>query len=346
MFCPKCGEKNSEGTNFCTKCGESLKENKQKDTPSQNANSTSNPGGIRKALKMDARKNLAGSFIGATALYLVICAIIGALFGSANNDSYTIKFINQIVIILVGTVFGYGLLAASFKKVRGKTITFTDVFKLPFENIKQLGYVVLLMLLCMAIGFVAGVLMVIPLLGILVLIALMVAMVYFIPVLSVFEMILADTENLLDLNFTDTFKKALDITKGKRVEYYGTALSFVGWCLLFPLTLGIIAIWLVPYIDLTLVNLYRRWIGEEDFETSETGISNGAVIGLSVGGCGCLFIVLASVFAALIVAVAAAIGSGEFNMDDFLRKIEENGINEQTENKFEEYFNNLSICIK
>ena len=350
MFCPKCGSKNEEGTNFCTSCGEKLDKTKKTNSTTQNENSTSDSGGVRKALKQNAKNHVNGSFIGATAIYLAIVFIIGAIFGNdaqvSSDNINALSIVSEIIILLVGVVFGYGMLATSFKSLRGKEIKFTDVFTLPFENTKQLGYVILLMLICGAIGFVAGFLMIIPLLELLALVALWVAVIYFAPTITVFEMILADTENLLDLSFTDTFKKALDITKGKRVEYYGTMFSFIGWFLLLIPTLGILAIWLIPYMELTLVNLYRKWIGEEPFETNITGLSNGAVVGISLGGCGCFFIIIAVLFASFFAAIAVAIGSGDFDFNDVMNKIEENGFNESTTSQIDDYFNDMNIYLK
>ena len=43
--------------------------------------------------------------------------------------------------------------------------------------------------------------------------------------------------------------------------------------------------------------MYKKWIKEKDFKTEETGLSNGAVIGFTAGGCGigCLVAVIFSV---------------------------------------------------
>ena len=314
MFCAKCGNKNEEGAKFCTNCGEPLSKQDTKETvtPSQNYSSTSNQGGIRKAIKADAKGKIKSSLMGATVVYFVICAVISAIFGEniANIKEHTYEFtinymsiISEIITFMAGTLFSYGLLAACFKINRGKEVTFSEIFKTPFDHLKEIGYILLVVLIAGAVGFIAGLLAIIPLLGLLAIIALIVAMVYYAPAISTFSMILADTDNPKDLSFTDTVKKALEIVNGHRVEYYGMALSFIGWILLSGLTFGLLLIWLIPYIQLTMVNMYRRWIGEKSFETNKTGLSNGTVIGISVGRFGCMAIIIMVFLTSIIMGI-------------------------------------------
>ena len=71
------------------------------------------------------------------------------------------------------------------------------------------------------------------------------------------------------------------------------------------------------------VNLYRKWTGEETFTNTETGLSNGAVIGISAGGCGCGCLLAVTVFAASIVAIITGLGiaSDSPEVQDFLDKL-------------------------
>lgn len=47
------------------------------------------------------------------------------------------------------------------------------------------------------------------------------------------------------------------LMKGKRGRLFVLFLSFLGWSLLIPLTLGIILIWLAPYMAATMVGFYE-----------------------------------------------------------------------------------------
>lgn len=46
------------------------------------------------------------------------------------------------------------------------------------------------------------------------------------------------------------------MTNGHKFDLFVLGLSFIGWFLLIPITLGLIMIWLVPYTNATLANYY------------------------------------------------------------------------------------------
>ena len=315
MFCSKCGAKNEKDAKFCTECGETLnaKESAKKEVKTS---SVSDAGGIRKTMKKDAKGKVNGALIGATAVYLLVCVAIGAIFGSStstfNSESFNISYsagsiISEILVGLLGIVFTFGLFRAGFNAVRSKGFEFGDIFTKPFEKMKFLGYIVLLCVILFAIIIVTGMLMIIPILGFFVAIAFVVALIYYLPAIEVFMILLADP-NIDDISFDGAIKRTLEIVKGNRVEYYGITFSFIGWILLAFITFGILFIWLTPYMTITMVNAYRKWTGEESFTNDESGLSNGAVIGFTVGGCGCGCLVVSVLFVGAIAAIIAAVG--------------------------------------
>jgi len=309
MFCEKCGTKNRKDAKVCKNCGEALvKEVKD-------ASYISNPGGIRKQMKKDAREKVNGTLIGATAVYLVILIFVSAIFSGSFGGDSTATFISQIITSLISIVFGFGLFIVGFKAIKGEKFEFGDIFIKPFNRAKFLGYIILLTVIVMAISFVAGLLMIIPLLGFFVMIAFIVALIYYTPAIEAFMLILADPKTKEDISFDDTIRKALEITKGNRVEYYGITFSFIGWCLLSLLTFGILFIWVIPYMQLTYVNMYRKWTKEEDFNTEETGLSNGAVIGFTAGGCGCGCLIALVFLVSIIATIITTFGLNTNNPD-------------------------------
>ena len=46
--------------------------------------------------------------------------------------------------------------------------------------------------------------------------------------------------------------------KGYKGDYFVFLLSFIGWFLLVPFTLGIILIWLLPYILVAQIIYYEK----------------------------------------------------------------------------------------
>ncbi len=55
----------------------------------------------------------------------------------------------------------------------------------------------------------------------------------------------------------DALKKSEEMMKGHKMEYFVMILSFFGWAILGALTLGILYIWLMPYISATFANFHK-----------------------------------------------------------------------------------------
>ncbi len=67
-----------------------------------------------------------------------------------------------------------------------------------------------------------------------------------------------------DVSATEAIKKSTAMMYGHKWELFVLHLSFIGWYLLVPLTLGLIFIYLSPYIKLAEVNFYDRIKGGEN----------------------------------------------------------------------------------
>ena len=109
MFCSKCGTANAGDAKFCIHCGAPMNE-----VAASNANQTGvqtpetleiptnysnpnpgvisnmiNPGGVRKALKADAKARTKAPLVLATLVYLIICGAIGAIIASVSGVDYS-----------------------------------------------------------------------------------------------------------------------------------------------------------------------------------------------------------------------------------------------------------------
>ena len=51
-----------------------------------------------------------------------------------------------------------------------------------------------------------------------------------------------------DKSAVDAMKASREMMKGHKWEFFVFGLSFIGWALLVPFTLGLLLIWLIPYI--------------------------------------------------------------------------------------------------
>ena len=57
---------------------------------------------------------------------------------------------------------------------------------------------------------------------------------------------------------SDSLKKSREMMNGYKWDYFVFCLSFIGWIILIPFTLGIICVWLVPYINVASVLYYDK----------------------------------------------------------------------------------------
>ena len=55
----------------------------------------------------------------------------------------------------------------------------------------------------------------------------------------------------------DCINESKQMTEGHKAELFVLGLSFIGWILLCYITLGIAAIWVGPYMQLTYTNVYN-----------------------------------------------------------------------------------------
>ena len=61
-----------------------------------------------------------------------------------------------------------------------------------------------------------------------------------------------------DLSGVDAMKKSREMMKGYKWDYFVFNLSFIGWVILLPFTLCILAVWLVPYMTVAEAIYYDR----------------------------------------------------------------------------------------
>lgn len=60
----------------------------------------------------------------------------------------------------------------------------------------------------------------------------------------------------------EAIQKSKEMMEGHKMEYFILSLSFFGWALLGAFTMGILYIWLLPYMQATFANYYKALKGE------------------------------------------------------------------------------------
>ena len=328
MYCSHCGSKNEENSKFCSSCGKELikvkEQNKQNRSTGPIHNSI-----IRKSIKKDAQeKNKGPLYLGNIIMFttVVITLIIMAVnFGEKTIDSsgginYSLgltigNFVatSIIYIILMAVIFYFtlGMNKVSLDISRDKKTSIGNIFKYPFQNInvylKVLAINILVYLLLELLTY-------IPIVGI---ILYLVLAIYLSPILVIVSYIMIDNNKL---SITEAIKKAIKITKGKKATYYALILSFAGWYLLSIFTLGLLIVWIIPYMDVAISNFYLYITGEKEYNNATKGMSDGLIIGVAIGAY-VIFIVI-TVIAILTFAFIYGIKEGINNSDKII--IEDN----------------------
>ena len=60
------------------------------------------------------------------------------------------------------------------------------------------------------------------------------------------------------MEFIETIKDSFSLMKGHKWELFVLVCSFLGWAILGAFTFGILYIWLVPYMNTTLMLYYDK----------------------------------------------------------------------------------------
>jgi len=305
MYCKKCGTKNANDAKFCTECGVSLEENKE--TTMANEDNKLHDSIVRKALKMSAKSKPKGLLCGmvglqialTVVLFFVIFLSIGVTVfnGGFNAGSFLavsgLVFLIVMVYFIVSIFISIGMMKSSLAISRDESVTFGGAIKGIFQDfncsLKALCGIILY-----SIGI--GLLSFVPFIGGIIALILQV---YILPVIVIFIYMALDAK-YKDMSMGDLFRKSMDLANGHRVEFYGLMFSFIGWMLLGVVTFGLIYIWLMPYMMLAMANWYRFLIGEVSYTEGEKGLSNIAIIGISVVS---YFVVIFLVIFSIIIAV-------------------------------------------
>lgn len=73
--------------------------------------------------------------------------------------------------------------------------------------------------------------------------------------LSMTYFIMAEDANI---SGTDAMKMSWEMMKGHKWELFCLYCRFIGWFILWILTLGILSLWVTPYVDIAVLNFYRK----------------------------------------------------------------------------------------
>ena len=84
-----------------------------------------------------------------------------------------------------------------------------------------------------------------------------------------------------DMTAREALNESKAIMHGHKMDLFVLELSFIPWLLLVAVTLGIAAIWVEPYMQLTLTNFYhniKRQDAQPVYENTVFEIPDGNVV--------------------------------------------------------------------
>ena len=318
MFCNRCGYQNQDNAKFCEKCGNNLFNETNNNLKEEKVPDSI----IRRSIKLDAKRKPKGTLYGAFVITLIAGFLISFLLvGSINYNTIELEtnmpsnvIVTSLLILLIYafvTMFlNVGITKASLDISRDKQITIGDIFKFPFNHFTN-------SLKIIGVGILASIILVvvelIPFIGS---IAYLFLVYYYGPALIAFNYIMIDNaEN--NLSVTEAIKKAVELIKGHRVAFYSLIFSFIGWYLLGGLTLGILLIWVVPYLNVSLANFYRKLLKEKEYTDATPGLSDKAVIGIFIGGI-LTFIILIIIIAAVTIVISSTSITTQQDNSDYI----------------------------
>ena len=224
--------------------------------------------------KKDAREKLKGNYIEIVSAMILIYAIVIMIITISNILEDT--WLTYIITLLLSGFLALGLVTMVSKISRGEETNLDDLF----SKINMFFKVVGLTMICLFVVGIFAIFLGVALyglyvssglwgicndwtvtglmcLGIILSVALLVFTAYVTLSLSQVFFILNDNPKM---NVTAIIRKSYNIMDGHKLEFFILLISFTGWILLGILTLGILYLWLFPYMLVTMANFYNELV--------------------------------------------------------------------------------------
>lgn len=194
----------------------------------------------RSEIKSNAKNSLQGKYGETIKLILAYygIVIVVALILSALGEGDTVELLTGVISVVISALLYFGYKSFFLKISRGEDAKFNELFK---RTDLFLMYIGLSFLTSLFISL-WSLLFIIP--GIIAFFSYQ--MIYYIAL---------DNPNM---GIMEIIKKSKTMMKGYKWQYFVLVLSFIGWEILSLFTLGILNLWLMPYMEVTFANFYNK----------------------------------------------------------------------------------------
>ncbi|MCI9586032.1 MAG: DUF975 family protein, partial [Bacilli bacterium] len=112
-------------------------------------------------------------------------------------------------------------------------------------------------------------------------VALIILFILVYPILNILMFSYIDKNNR-NKNLIEHISYAFNFTKENIIKFYALNFSFIFWHLLSILTIGILYIWVLPYISIAQINLYKHWNKRETFISNKKEIQDKNIVWFSL----------------------------------------------------------------
>ena len=198
----------------------------------------------REELKTKAKESLSGRYGEVIVAMLLVYAISSIVMIITNSICHSLNFnititscVRNIVTLLTNSVVGVGMMNYYLKISRNEKVEISNLFE---RTDLIVPYIILAILTAVFITL-WSFLFIIP--------GIIAAFAY-----SQSQYIIIDEKDLKPL---EIIKKSKEMMKGHKIDLFILSLSFIGWAILGVFTFGILYIWLIPYMSVTLANFYN-----------------------------------------------------------------------------------------
>lgn len=198
----------------------------------------------RVELKERAKASLKGKYGDAIKMLIVFFLInfgVGFVLGFAggllNLSENASDLISNLVSIVLSGLFGFGMVSYYLKLSRNEEVTYKELFS-KFDM--AIPYI-LIALVTGLFTLLWSLLFIIP--GIIASIS-----------YTLVYMIKLDNP---EMSTMEVITKSKEMMNGHKMDYFVLIISFLGWAILGILTLGILYLWLIPYMNVTFANFYN-----------------------------------------------------------------------------------------
>ena len=209
----------------------------------------------------------------------------GALIILAYFVIIFITYILGIFAIIIQVPIALGLSYTFIRLKRGEKVKIFEFLSIGFSNFGRAWRITLrilpqliLLMLCMLVGF--AMLIVGPFVGLFgeplttvigyFIMGMVIFVLSFIWIVSLYSLTFYVAYDNPDMTASEVLKEKARITKENKGKLFLLELSFIGWGILAAFTLGIGYIWLLPYMQVTLVCFYEDLLGNNKDNNAES----------------------------------------------------------------------------